>query len=223
MQEIALLADIANLVQSLMISLGYPGIFILMVLEGTLLPIPSEVVMAFGGYLAFSGGLQPFDGIPAYIILLISGTVGNTVGAYLAYAIGRYGGIPIILKYGRYVLLDQKSVDRTHAWFLKYGPVSVFFTRLVPIFRTFISIPAGIAKMKLTSFLGLTFLGSLLWDALLIYFGYSLGPNWNQIIADFDKYTYIAIAIAAALIVFWLIQKIRERKSQALGTKRDAK
>src|SRR5579875_968259 len=206
-----------------MISLGYPGIFLLMVLEGMLLPIPSEAVMAFGGYLAFSGGLGPVAGIPAYVILLVSGTLGNVVGAYLAYALGRYGGIPVILRYGRYILLDRKSIDRVHAWFLRYGPVSVFFTRLVPIFRTFISIPAGIAEMRLPLFLGLTFLGSLAWDSLLIYLGYQLGPNWNKVVSEFDQYTYVAIAAAVILVALWVFQKLRERKNQDLGTKREAK
>ncbi|MCL4341193.1 MAG: DedA family protein [Candidatus Thermoplasmatota archaeon] len=208
MFHLAIATSLANFVITLIQTLGYPGIFFLMLLEGLLLPIPSEVVMAFGGYLAFSSGLPDIMGVPAFIILLIVGSLGNVAGAYLAYMLGDYGGIPLIMKYGKYVMLDEGSIRKTHEWFLRYGPVSVFLTRLVPIFRTFISIPAGIAKMNRTSFLLLTLAGSLIWDSLLIYLGYVLGPHWNTILSFFDEYQYVAIGILIAIILWWFIGKL---------------
>lgn len=211
MLNFALATMVATYVQNIITTLGYPGIFFLMLLEGLLLPIPSEVVMAFGGFLAYSGALPPEVGIPPYIMLLIAGSVGNMVGAYLAYMLGDYGGIPLILRYGKYVMLDKSSVDRTQLWFEKYGTPSVFLTRLVPIFRTFISIPAGIAKMNRPHFLGLTLAGAVIWDSVLIYFGYLLGPNWNQILDAFNKFTDVAIAALAVLVIAWIYTKLRKR------------
>ncbi len=211
MFHLAIATSLANFVIGLIQTLGYPGIFFLMLLEGLLLPIPSEVVMAFGGYLAFSSGLPDIMGIPAFVVLLIVGSLGNVVGAYLAYLLGDYGGIPLIMRYGKYVMLDEGSIRRTHEWFLRYGPISVFLTRLVPIFRTFISIPAGIAKMNRTTFLLLTLAGSLIWDSLLIYLGYVLGPHWGSILSFFDEYQYVAIGILVAIILWWFFSKISKR------------
>ena len=211
MFHLAIATSLANFVIGLIQTLGYPGIFFLMLLEGLLLPIPSEVVMAFGGYLAFSSGLPDIMGIPAFVVLLIVGSLGNVVGAYLAYLLGDYGGIPLIMRYGKYVMLDEGSIRKTHEWFLRYGPISVFLTRLVPIFRTFISIPAGIAKMNRTTFLLLTLAGSLIWDSLLIYLGYVLGPHWGSILSFFDEYQYVAIGILVAIILWWFFSKISKR------------
>lgn len=213
MIHIAIATSIANFVIGLIQTLGYPGIFVLMLLEGLLLPIPSEVVMTFGGYLAFSSGLPGVVGLPAFVILLVVGSLGNLTGTYLAYMLGDYGGIPVILRYGKYIMLDESSIRRTHEWFLRYGPISVFFTRLVPVFRTFISIPAGIARMNRTAFLLLTLAGTLIWDSFLIYFGYLLGPHWNNIISYFDEYQYVAIAILIGIVLWWFFSKL-SRKAQ---------
>lgn len=213
MVYIALATEISNFVISVIHTLGYPGIFLLMVMEGALIPIPSEVIMAFGGYLVYSGGLPAEIGIPAVIVLLIAGSVGNMVGAYLAYILGDYGGIPLIMRYGKYVMLDKGSIEKTHNWFLKYGPSSVFLTRLVPVFRTFISIPAGIAKMNRVNFLALTLAGALIWDTLLIYLGYHLGPYWNTIIDAFNKFTDVALVALLLIIVWWAWTKLSKRKN----------
>lgn len=201
------------LVQNFISDIGYPGIFFLMVLEGLLIPVPSEVVLAFGGYLAFTGALPPYFGIPAYAFVLISGSLGNLVGALLAYAIGDKGGIPLILRYGKYFRLDEGSIQRTHGWFVKYGDYSVFFTRLVPVFRSFISIPAGVAKMNLRDFSILTFVGSFIWDILLVYLGYVLGPHWQDILTYFDKYTYISLAAFVGVLV-WILYRGHVRRTK---------
>ncbi|MCL4332283.1 MAG: DedA family protein [Candidatus Thermoplasmatota archaeon] len=194
---------VITLTTSFIQAIGYPGIFVLMLLEGTLLPIPSEVVMAFGGFGIYEGWLGPVLGIPAFIVLLLAGTVGNLVGALVAYHIGYYGGEPFVKKVGRYILLDESAVTKTTAWFHKYGALSVFLTRLVPVFRTFISIPAGIAKMNRVKFSIYTFVGSLIWDTILIYLGIRLGPGWESIMGFFDQFQYVSIA-AFLIIGGWI-------------------
>ncbi|MEM0155044.1 MAG: DedA family protein [Thermoplasmataceae archaeon] len=208
---LSIVDSVVLFVQNLISTIGYPGIFGLMVLEGLLIPVPSEVVLAFGGYLALTGALPPYFGISAYIIVLIAGSLGNLVGALLAYVLGDKGGIPLIMRYGKYFGLDEGSIQRTHRWFVKYGDSSVFFTRLVPVFRSFISIPAGVAKMRLRDFTILTLVGSILWDILLVYLGYSLGPHWQDILSYFDQYTYVAAAAFVAVLI-WIIYRGHLRK-----------
>ncbi len=195
--------------------LNYPGIFFLMFLEGTLLPIPSEVVLAFSGYLALTNQLPIIFNIPPYLLVIIVGTIGNAAGASLDYAIGFYGGREAIIKYGKYVRLNMETLDKTERWFKKYGAISVFATRLIPVFRTFISIPAGLAEMNFKKFLYLTLLGSLIWDILLVYLGYVFGSNWRAILGVFNDYTYIAIP-AIILTAIYVYFKLRShRKKQA--------
>lgn len=207
-----IITNVVNLVTTVISDLGYPGIFVLMILEGMLLPIPSEVVMLFGGYLVYEGNLPGYAGIPGWFILLLVGSVGNLVGALIAYGIGKYGGKPAIMRYGKYILLDKGAANRITDWFEKYGPPSVFLTRLVPVFRTFVSIPAGIAGMNKTKFSAYTVTGMIIWDSVLIYLGMRLGPEWNSILGDFDKYTYASVAAAAALLLFLGYRVLKRRR-----------
>ncbi len=212
-----LIEYIINLVIYVIQVSNYPGIFFLMFLEGLLLPVPSEVVMAFSGYLALSNQLPVYLSIPSYLLVLIAGTLGNAVGASAAYAIGLYGGSPAIMRFGKYIRLDEKSLDRTEKWFNKYGEISVFITRLIPIFRTFISIPAGLAEMKFTKFLLFTLLGTVIWDSVLIYVGYLLGNSWKNILGLFNDYTYIAIILA--FVVLFYVYRVLSRGSQKTPVK----
>ena len=180
-------------------------------LEGMLLPIPSEVVMAFGGYLVVNGYLHSVLGIPALVMLLIAGTLGNVTGATVAYYIGRYGGLKFIDRYGRYMFINQSSVQRAQKFFDKYGSVSVFSTRLIPIFRTFISLPAGVARMNMHKFILYTFIGTLAWNILLVYLGYSLGKNWETLLPLFDLLTYLVSGVLAVLLFYWLVKLLRKR------------
>ncbi len=192
-------------------TIGYPGIFLLMMLEGMLLPIPSEVVMLFGGYLVETGGLGSVVGLPAIVVLLLAGTAGNVTGAVIAYLIGKYGGLRILTRYGKYILVDERSIQRADAFFTKYGGRSVFTTRLIPIFRTFISIPAGIAEMNLVRFTMYTALGTTFWNIMLVYIGMTLGKNWNVVLPYFEYFTYVAGAIVLALLLVWLRSALRKR------------
>ena len=210
----SIVAYVITLITSTILKVQYPGIFVLMMLEGMLLPIPSEVVMVFGGYLLYENELPPYSFAPAFAILLIVGTVGNLVGALLAYLIGDKGGAEFVKLYGKKIGISEKTIDRVNIWFNKYGEVSVFVTRLVPIFRTFISIPAGLGRMKISKFISFTVIGMVIWDTILIYLGYTLGTRWNSILGISNNLTYAALAAAAiVLVVIYYIAKKSARNS----------
>ncbi|MEM1756191.1 MAG: DedA family protein [Thermoplasmata archaeon] len=179
---------------------GYTAIFFLMMLESMMLPIPSEVIIPFSGFLAYKGYLNIYGVITA-------ATLGGVVGSYIAFLIGYYGGRPFILKYGKYMLIDKENLNRAEKWFNKYGRISVFTTRLVPVIRTFISLPAGIAKMKTSLFLFYTFLGSLIWSIFLGILGYLLKERWIIIFSFFSKADPIIIGIGIAAL-FYIIFKL---------------
>lgn len=176
---------------------GLIAVFILMTLESACIPIPSEVVMPYAGYLAFSEHLTFWS-------VVIVGTVANVVGSLIAYYVGRVGGRPFILKYGRYILLNQKHLERAEHWFSRHGQSTVFVARLLPALRTFISLPAGVAKMSLGPFILYSLLGSLPWNFALAYGGYQLGKNW-ELVGEYSKpLTYIGgVLFVAAILWFW--------------------
>lgn len=210
----SIVAYVITLITSTILKIQYPGIFVLMMLEGMLLPIPSEVVMVFGGYLLYENELPPYSFAPAFAILLIVGTVGNLVGALLAYLIGDKGGAEFVKLYGKKIGISEKTIDRVNLWFNKYGEVSVFVTRLVPIFRTFISIPAGLGRMRISKFISFTVIGMVIWDTILIYIGYTLGTRWNSILGISNNLTYAALAAAAiVLVVIYYMAKKSARNS----------
>ncbi len=179
---------------------GYVAIFFLMMLESMMLPIPSEVVIPFGGFLAYKGTLNIYGVIAA-------ATAGGLLGSYIAFLIGYFGGRPFILKYGKYMLIDRDNLERAERWFNKYGRISVFTTRLVPVIRTFISLPAGIAKMNTYRFLIYTFLGSLIWSIFLGYLGYMLKERWIIIFSLFSKADPVIIGIGI-IILAYIIYKL---------------
>lgn len=208
--------DLIKFVEYIIISLGYSGVFFLMLLEGMLLPIPSEVVMTFAGYLAYYGLLGSFNNILSVILLLFVGSIGDLVGAWIAYGIGKYGGDPFIIRYGKYLLLKPDTIDRTKKWFIRYGDLSVFTTRFLPIFRTFMSIPAGIATMNLKKFSLYTLAGDLVYDSILIYLGIILGSHWEILLGYFNEFSYIAVAafIIAIIYVFLKLKGKNVKKGQ---------
>lgn len=199
-------------VEAIIIKLGLSGVFFLMLLEGMLLPIPSEIVMTFAGYLAFYGLLDSFNPYFSVILLLIAGSVGDLVGAWIAYGIGKYGGDPFIIRYGKYLLLKPDTIDKTKAWFNRYGDLSVFITRFITVFRTFISIPAGIATMNFKKFSAYTIAGDLIFNVVLIYLGIVFGSHWEILLKYFDEYSYVGVAIFLIVIVYFGIRILRNRK-----------
>lgn len=178
--------------QQFIISSGLFAIFVLMVAESACVPVPSEVTMLLGGALA-GGAIAGAH--PALVAVIAAGTLGNVVGSYLAWAVGRYGGRSVLLRWGRYVSLDEADLDRAHDWFTRHGASSVFFGRLLPVIRTFISLPAGFAGMAPIRFGIYTTLGCLPWTAALAGAGYAIGANWQQVADGFRWPTYVIAAL----------------------------
>ncbi len=188
---------------------GYFAIFFLMTLESMMLPVPSELVIPFGGYLASLGILNIF-------LVAVVSSLGGLTGSLIAYYIGYFGGRKFLLKYGYYLLITPEALDMAEKWFKKYGKISVFTTRLVPIIRTFISLPAGIAEMDIKTFSFYTFTGSLIWSAFLAYAGYILGKNWDAVshfFSSLDIYILIAGLITLAYIGYRVYRSYKKNRS----------
>lgn len=184
-------------------ALGYWGVGIGMAIESANIPLPSEVILPFGGYLASTGRLE-------FYRVVMAGTVGGTVGSALSYCLGLWGGRPFLIKYGRYFGFSIKHLEMADRWFERYGEATVFFTRLMPIIRTFISLPAGISGMNFKRFLVYTFLGSLPWSLLLVYIGFKLGQNWKAIEPWFHRLDVVVVlGIAAIIFYLWRARKKR--------------
>jgi membrane protein DedA with SNARE-associated domain len=180
---------------------GLPGVFVLMLLESACIPIPSEAIMPFAGF-AVSEGTLSFVGIVA------AGVAGNLVGSWIAYAVGYYGGRPFVDRWGRYVLLRPHHLDLAQRWFDRHGPATVFFGRMLPIVRTFISLPAGFGKMRFWKFSLFTALGCVPWVAMLGYVGVKLGSNWEKIRPLLHYADYLVVA-AVIVFVVWILMRRR--------------
>jgi membrane protein DedA with SNARE-associated domain len=185
---------------------GYLAVFVLMVLESACIPIPSEVTMVFGGFLVSRGRLDFF-----WVAML--GTIANVVGSWLAYWVGLVGGRPLIERWGRYIFIRKHEIDRAERWFEKHGEMAVFVSRLLPVVRTFISLPAGVARMPFGKFTLFTFLGCLPWTFALTWAGVVLGDNWETVLRYGEPISW-AIAIAlVAVIAWWLIKRARAKEA----------
>ncbi len=184
-------------------SIGYAGIFFLMALESAAIPVPSELIMTFSGYLAYQGVFN-------FAAIVIIGAIGCTAGSIVSYFVGLKGGRLFIDKYGKYVLLNHHHLDLAEDWFGKYGDKAVFFSRMLPVVRTFISLPAGMAKYSFKKLVIFSFVGSLPWCFALAYLGFKLGPHWKNIIVFFNGLDIIIIAaISITVIYFWKIKKAK--------------
>ena len=198
--------------QQFIASYGYLAIFVLMVAESACIPVPSEVTMVFGGALA-AGAVA---GTQLNLALVIAaGVAGNVAGSYIARGVGAYGGRAAWRRWGRYVLLRPSDIDRADRWFGRHGTKAVFFGRLLPVVRTFISLPAGIARMSPVRFGIYTLAGCIPWTTALAWAGYAVGANWEHVVSAFHGVTY---ALIAAIVLFVLIgvgllvrRRIRDR------------
>ncbi len=174
---------------------GYFGVFFLMALESALIPIPSEVIMPFSGYLVFAGRFGFWE-------VVLAGALGNLVGSWIAYWAGAKGGRRIILRFhGHRGMEHLKTAEK---WFERYGDITAFFSRLLPVVRTFISFPAGVGKMNFKRFSIYTFVGSFIWSALLTYIGFILGSRWEEIMGFFRQFevAVILVLILSAIYLF---------------------
>ncbi len=182
---------------------GYLAIFLLMLAESACIPFPSEVTMLVGGWYAAEGQL-------AFFWVGVAGVLGNLVGSWLAYLIGRTTGRALLDRYGRYVLIRSHDIDRAEVWWQRHGDAAVFFSRLLPVIRTFISLPAGIARMPLLKFSVYTFLGVIPWTYALTYAGVLVKDNWEKVVDYFDLPTIIIGTLVLAGAVVWYVRRRRE-------------
>jgi membrane protein DedA with SNARE-associated domain len=192
---------------------GYAAIFLLMLLESACVPIPSEVTMLFGGALtsaAFAGTGNELT----FIWVVLAGVAGNLVGSWLAYGVGAVGGRPLADRYGRYLLIRPHEVDRAHAWFERRGDVTVFVARLLPVIRTFISLPAGIAKMPFWKFTFYTVLGCVPFVFGLTYLGHVAGANWTKIQRLLAPFSYLIIALLAVGLVLYVARRWKSVRAE---------
>lgn len=183
---------------------GYFGIFFVIVLESIIVPIPSEFILPFAGFLVYQGSLD-------FVLVIIAATVGSVFSSIISYYIGYYGGRPFFKKYGKYMLITEKELKSSEKWFEKHGHKAVFAGRMIPGIRSLISIPAGIAKMKMGRFLAYTTLGSLPWNIALVYIGFALGEQW-QTIGQYLDILDIIVVIGVILFVVYLIYRLKSRK-----------
>jgi membrane protein DedA with SNARE-associated domain len=208
-----ILAVVAHFIIAIISASGYLGVTLLMAIESACIPLPSEIIMPFAGYLVHAGQLT-------LIGVAVAGAIGCNLGSLVAYWIGAWGGRPFIARYGRFVLLNQHDVARAENFFSRYGAITVLIGRLLPIVRTFIALPAGIARMSQVRFHIYTFIGSLPWCYVLAYVGVRLGKAWDtdpRFKAGFYRFHLaIELLIVAAVVWFvWTHWKGREHPSEA--------
>jgi membrane protein DedA with SNARE-associated domain len=189
-------------------ALGYPGVVLMMAIESACIPLPSEIIMPFSGYLVYTGRFGLW-GVAA------AGAIGCVVGSLVAYWVGMYGGRPVIEKYGRYVLISLHDLDIADRWFAKRGELIVFASRLLPVIRTFIAFPAGVARMNLGRFIVYTFIGSFPWCLGLAYVGQILGEQWdkNQALKTwFHRFDFVIGIIGLLAVALWVWRHLKDSR-----------
>jgi membrane protein DedA with SNARE-associated domain len=187
---------------------GYLGVLVAMGIESAMIPLPSELILPYAGFLVSdSSQLEPLTGNPwNYWIVVVVATIGNTAGSLVAYVIGAYGGRPFLERFGKYLLIRPHEIELADRFFAQHGGAMVFIGRLLPVVRTFISFPAGVARMPLGRFIAYSTAGAFLWSMLLVYAGVVLGANWVQIrhaLQPFDLAIAIAVVLAVVLFIWW--------------------
>jgi membrane protein DedA with SNARE-associated domain len=201
---------------------GYLAIFILTVLESACVPIPSEVTLGLGGALASGAVVAGTHGGLNLGLVIMVGTLGSVVGSLIAYAVGRTGGRTLVNRFGRYVMVSDSDVDRVERWFRGRGEWAVLYGRVIPVVRTFVSLPAGLARMSVARFAALTAVGVALWVTLLSSIGYALGTSWESITRAFGAATYVVLAVGAVAVVAFLVHRLRAVRQRGEGALVDA-
>jgi len=201
----SIIEPFTEFILSLISAFGYPGIVVLMTLESAGMPVPSEVVMPFAGFLVYQGQMS-------LLSATLAGTLGNLIGSVIAYYIGMYGGRAFIFKYGRYVLVKKSHLHHAEQWFAKYGEKAVLLGRVLPVIRTFISFPAGMAEMDIKRFVRDTIIGSLPWCFILTYAGVVLREHWKDLLNLFHAFDFV-IVVSAVAVLAWFFLKAKKKRA----------
>lgn len=200
-----ILSSISAWIIGVINTLGYGGVVLLMAIESANIPLPSEIIMPFSGFLVAQGKLNLF-------LVALAGAIGCVIGSIFSYWLGKIGGRPLIEKYGKYILISHHDLDTSEKWFLKHGEMMVFVGRLLPVIRTFISFPAGIAEMNFWRFVIYSFLGSLPWTLFLAYLGQKLGENWENLRTYFHGLDWLILGLIIIGIIWWIQRHIKNSK-----------
>jgi membrane protein DedA with SNARE-associated domain len=201
---------LTNLITNLYVTTGLLGIIVAMAIESCCIPLPSEIVMPLAGIMIASGKLlHGTNSIVALLLVALAGSIGCLIGSIVAYGIGYSGGRPLMLKYGRYVLISQHDADKADAFFKRWGSATAFFSRLLPVVRTYISLPAGIAKMPFVKFCIYTFLGSFPWSLLLAYIGLVLGNHLSTLSPIFHSLDAVILVVVVILVALYIWRHVR--------------
>ncbi len=200
-----------NFIRNVYDTIGWPGLVALMAIESACIPLPSELIMPFAGwFLIKDNGL----GVEWVFLAAFFGAVGNLVGSLAAYWVGAVGGRPFLLRYGKYILISRHDLDVADRWFARHGDGTVFFSRLLPVVRTFISLPAGISKMTIAKFSLFTLLGSYPFSLGLAYGGYKLGEEWERLRDAMRPFDIPILVIIVALIAWYIWRHYKRAWSQ---------
>lgn len=181
----------------------YTGIAVLMGIESACIPLPSEIIMPFSGYLVFQGTLNLW-------LVALAGAVGCVVGSWVAYVVGAWGGRPLIERYGKYLLISHSDLDMADRWFQRHGDITIFVGRLLPVIRTFIAFPAGVARMPLWRFTLYSFVGSFIWCLALAWIGMKLGQHWNTLGVWFHRFDAVIVGLFAIALVAYVWRHVRQ-------------
>jgi membrane protein DedA with SNARE-associated domain len=195
-----------NFIVHSILALGYTGVAALMAIESAAIPLPSEIIMPFAGYIVSTGQFTLFG-------IALAGAIGSVIGSLATYDIGRYGGRPLIERYGKYILISRHDLDLADRFFARFGSLATFLGRVLPVVRTFISIPAGIARLPIGKFIVYTFVGSFIWSGILGYAGMKLGPAWLTLRDRVHGLDYIIVVAIAAFVIWWVWRHFRRARA----------
>jgi membrane protein DedA with SNARE-associated domain len=192
--------------------LQWPGVVILMAIESACIPFPSEIIMPLAGWMLIK---EKSLGVAFIVMAGAYGALGNTIGSVIAYYVGMWAGRPLLNKYGRYILLSQHDLDLADRWFSRSGSWTVFVSRILPVVRTYISLPAGIAKMNIFKFIIYTFTGSFIWSTGLAWGGYLMGEHWEELRNAMRPFDPVFIALVVILIGLYIYRHIKHMRGKA--------
>jgi membrane protein DedA with SNARE-associated domain len=204
---------VESFISNLYGTFGYVGILIAMAIESACIPLPSEIIMPLAGFMTVSvaGHTAQFS----LIGVMLVGAAGSVVGSVIAYVVGYTGGREVLLRYGKFILISRRDAERADAFFARHGDATVFFSRLMPIVRTFISLPAGMMHMNFPRFVIFTFVGSLPWCFVLALAGQKLGQHWSDVGTTLRNYEYVVIVLLIVLVALYIYRHIRESRLDA--------